>query len=77
MGHLKFCFIHPSEDLFFDFPDFKEIAIKHAFEIKDIEIPSGEKDPVKMRENAKRKGIIKRIIKVDGRQEINQKDFVA
>ena len=65
------------EDLFFDFPNFKEILIKHTLEIKDIEIPKGEKDPVKMRENAKRKGIVKRIITLDGKQETKQKDFVA
>ncbi len=65
------------EDLFFDFLTFKEITIKHTLEIKDIEIPEGEKDPVKMRENAKRKGIVKRIITLDGKQETKQKDFVA
>ena len=65
------------DDLFFDFPEFKEISIKHTVEIKDIEIPKGEKDPSKIRENAKRKGVLKRIIRVDGRQEIKQKEFTA
>lgn len=54
-------------DLFFDFPEFKEIRINHTLEISDIVLPKGEKDPVKMRENAVRKGKIKRRIIVDGR----------
>ena len=65
------------ENLFFDFPDFKEIAIRHTLKINDIEIPKNEKDPVKMRELAKRKGIIERIVKIDEKQEIREKDFVA
>lgn len=64
------------EDLFFDGSQFKEIAIKHTLEIKDIEVPKNEKDPVKMRENAKRKGIIKRIVTLDGKRDIKEKPFV-
>ncbi|MBI2452470.1 hypothetical protein HYV50_05370 [Candidatus Pacearchaeota archaeon] len=63
------------EDLFFDFPDFNEIRIKHIVQIKDIEIPKNIQDPKQMRETAKRKGIIKRIINVDGREEIKEKEF--
>lgn len=64
------------KDLFFDAPSFSEIRIRHTIDVKEIEIPN-EKDPVKMRENSKRKGIVKRIIEVDGiKKEIDMK-FVA
>ncbi len=64
------------EDLFFDIKEFKELMIKHTLEIKEIELPKGEKDPVKMRENAKRKGIIKRLIILEGNKQMKEKAFV-
>lgn len=65
------------KDLFFDFPSFSEIKIRHTIDIKEIEIPVGEKDPVKMRENSKRKGVVKRIVSVDGREEVKEMKFEA
>jgi len=75
-----FCSLKTSDesivkDLFFDFPDFKEIKIKHVIEIKEIEIPSDVKDPVEMREKAIRKGILKRIVEVDGVEKESEKEF--
>jgi hypothetical protein len=64
-------------DLFFDQSDFKEIRVKHNIEIKNIEIPKGEEDPVTIRENSKRHGTIKRIMNVDGSDKISEADFVA
>ncbi|MBU0760384.1 MAG: hypothetical protein KJ600_01615 [Nanoarchaeota archaeon] len=65
------------DDLFFDFPSFKEIKIKHEIEITEIEIPEGVENPVELRESAKRKGIVRRIVNVDGREEIKEKEFVV
>jgi hypothetical protein len=65
------------KDLFFLEGDFKEASVNHSFEIKEIILPKGEKDPLKMRENAKRKGIMKRIIEVDGKKEIKEANFEA
>ena len=65
------------ENLFFDFPNFKEIKIKHTIEINQIILPSGIDDPVKIRELAKKKGRIIREIEVDGRKEIKEKEFEA
>ena len=65
------------EDLFFDFPNFNEIKIKHTIEINQIILPSGIEDPVKIRELAKKKGRIIREIEVDGRKEIKEKEFEA
>ncbi|MBU0907738.1 MAG: hypothetical protein KKD18_01490 [Nanoarchaeota archaeon] len=65
------------EDLFFDYPDFQEIKITHAIEVKEIELPKNYKTPEEMRENAVRKGVIKRIIDVDGRKEVKEKSFAV
>lgn len=56
------------DDLFFDVPMFKEIKITHTLQIENITLPKGEKDPVKLRENAIREGKIIREILVDGKQ---------
>jgi len=55
-----------ADDLLFGISDFKEVTIKHVLNIKEIVIPKNEKDPVKLRENAVRKGTIKRIMTIDG-----------
>jgi len=65
------------EDLFFDFPDFKEIRIAHTIEIKDIELPKNPKTPEEMRAKSIRKGVIKRRVFVDGKEEIREKGFEA
>lgn len=63
------------DDLFFDFPNFKEIFIKHTIKIDEIILPQGIDDPKKMRELAKRKGQIIREISIDKREEKKQADF--
>jgi len=77
-----FCAIKTTDEelvknLFFDFPNFKEVKIRHTIEVKDIELPKGIEDPREVREKAVRKGIVKRIVAVDGRAEESEKDFVA
>jgi len=64
-------------DLFFDFPMFKEIKIKHTIQINEIILPRGEKDPVKIRALAIRKGKMIRKIIVDGKNATEEKDFEA
>jgi hypothetical protein len=65
------------DDLFFDNKDFKEIHIKHVIKINDIVLPKGESDPAKVRELAKRKGIIVRKITADGKQSEKEAPFEA
>jgi len=65
------------EDLFFDYPTFNEIKIRHVVEVKEIQLPKDVKTPEEMREKAVRKGTIKRFVEVDGKKEIEEKDFVA
>ncbi len=77
-----FCSLKTSDvelvkDLFFDFPDFSEIKINHTIEIKNIEIPSNAKTPEEMRSMAIRKGIVKRIVDVDGQKKVSEMEFVA
>ena len=77
---VDFCALKTSDkniidDLFFDFPEFKEIKIKNTLLIDSVILPEGEKDPVKIREMAKKKGKIIREIEVDGRIEKKEKDF--
>lgn len=67
------------EELFFGAKDFKEISIKHTISVKDIVYPANmsELKPAEVREQAKRKGIIKRMINKDGSEEIIEAQFVA
>lgn len=64
-------------NLFFDFPHFNEILIKHTIQIDEIEIPKDAKTPEQVREKAIRKGVVKRFIDVDGKEHFSQKEFVA
>jgi len=77
----KFCSLEIAEKywpsakeiFFWDIPECKKAIIEHDLKINDIILPAGEKDPVKMRELAKRKGIIVRRMEIDGKE--TSKDF--
>ena len=56
------------EVFFWDIPECKKASIEHELKFNEMIIPKDEKDPVKVRELAKRKGIIVRKINVDGRE---------
>ena len=66
-----------AEEILFDVPEGKVIAVKHILMIKEIVIPKGISDPVQMREKSIRKGTIKRIVNVDGKEIISEADFSA
>jgi len=55
------------EAFFWDVPNCKKALIEHELQIREILFPAGEKDPVKIRELAKRKGTIVRKMQVDGK----------
>ncbi len=60
--------------------EFKKVRIEHTYEIKEIVIPSELKksdDFAKMREEAKRKGIITRKIIINEKETVNKKDFIV
>ncbi len=65
------------DDLFFDFPDFDFISVNHTIKIDEVILSNGIKDPVQLREMAKKKGKIIREISIDGRKERSEKEFVA
>lgn len=52
--------------LFWEFSEFKVAEAKHIFEITNIEVPTNEPDPIKMREKAIRTGKVVRKLTVDG-----------
>jgi len=60
-----------------DVGDFKEVKISHDFIINDIDIPKNEKDFVKMRENAIRKGKVVRKMDIDGKKQEKEAEFEA
>lgn len=64
-------------DLFFDKKEFKEIKIKHKLKIDSVILPENVSDPVKMRELAKKKGVILREITVDSIKDTKEKAFIA
>lgn len=60
------------ETFFWDTPEGKKVSIEHTLVIKDIIFPAGEKDPVKIRELAIRKGTIIRNFDVDGNKSLKE-----
>ncbi len=77
-----FCSLKTNEedivrDLFFDFPEFVDVKIRHTLNIESIDIPKGITDPEKMRAAAKRKGKIKRIAVIGDSEKVNEVDFLA
>lgn len=72
----EFCAIETNDpaiakDILFDCLDASEVTINHQLVIEQITLPKNEKDPVKLRENAVRKGKIVRILKI-GEKEIKK-----
>lgn len=57
------------ETFLWDLPECKKAVIEHELIINEIVLPAGEKDPVKIRELAKRKGKIVRKITADGKED--------
>ena len=65
------------EDLFWDVPESKKVSVKHSVNVSEIVPPEGEKDFAKIRELAKRKGKIVRIIEIDGQATEKEIDLEA
>jgi hypothetical protein len=66
-----------AKKLFFDNHEWKTAEAKHDFDIKDIEVPKDEKDPIKMRERAIRKGKIIRKLTINDNETKKEYDFRA
>ncbi len=62
---------------FFMLPECKKAKISHTYIIEDVIVDKNEKDFVKMRENAKKKGKIIRKMVVDGNETKTEKEFEA
>lgn len=65
-------------ELFFGVGDFNEVFINHTINVNDIIYPSNmsELKPTEIRELAKRKGIVKRIVNLDGSEKISETEFI-
>ncbi|MBU2615691.1 MAG: hypothetical protein KKC19_01165 [Nanoarchaeota archaeon] len=68
------------DDFLFDVGEFKKVSINHTFLIDEIVISDELKktnDFAKMREEAKRKGRVVRLVNVDGKESRSELDFEA
>ena len=67
------------KEFFFGDEDFKIIAVTHTIRVTDIIYPKNmsELKPAEVREQAKRKGIITRIVAKDDKQLTTTAEFVA
>ncbi|MFH1311258.1 MAG: hypothetical protein ABIH65_02525 [Nanoarchaeota archaeon] len=66
------------EDFFWDLPEFKKATVEHKFIINEIIQPkTNETDYAKIRELAKRKGKIIRVVDVDGKEIRKEIEFEA
>lgn len=65
------------EDLFWDVPESKKVAISHNVIVEQIIMPEGEKDYAKIRELAKRKGRLIRNSVIDGKETSKEIEFEA
>lgn len=67
------------QELAWDVKDFKVLQVKHLLKINEIELDKElmQKDPPKARTAAIRKGVIVRLLDVDGKQEKKEVPFTA
>lgn len=67
------------KELFFDYPNFQEIAIRHTLKITDTIYPKDFKNmkPEEVREKSKRKGIVVRNVEVDGQKKTSEASFLG
>lgn len=66
-------------ELLFDVVDFKEAKVSHEIDVTDIVYPSdmANMKPAEIRERAKRRGVLKRKVVVDGDERVSRAEFVA
>jgi len=67
------------KELFFDFPNFKEISVKHTIKIDEMIYPKDfvKIKPEEVREKSKRKGVLIREVVIDGKSEKREAYFEA
>ena len=66
-------------ELFFGVGKFEKVRISHEISVTDIIYPADMESlkPTEIREMAKRKGVVKRVAHVDGKEQISSAEFVA
>ena len=76
----EFCSIKTTDrdivdNILFGATENKAVSIKHVIDINEIVLPKGVSDPVQIREQSKRKGIIRRIVTFEGKAKEEKVDF--
>jgi len=66
-----------AKDFVFEKSNFKDAEISHDFIIRELIVPSNEKDFAIAREKAKRKGVVIRKATIDGVESASEKEFEA
>ena len=66
-------------ELFFDVDKFEKVSVSHEIDVTDIVYPDNMESlkPAEIREMAKRKGVLKRVVDVDGDVRESSAEFVA
>ncbi|MBI2631928.1 hypothetical protein HYW75_02915 [Candidatus Pacearchaeota archaeon] len=77
-----FCTLKTSDgsiikDMLFEISNFKEANVKHIIQINEIILPEGIEDPAELREKAKRRGVVIRTLKIDGKEIKSETEFEA
>jgi hypothetical protein len=80
----EFCSLKTSDsnfvkEMFFDFPSFQEISVRHTLKISDMIYPKdlSKMKPEEVREQSKRKGVLIRNVLIDGKNEVREAKFEA
>jgi hypothetical protein len=65
------------QTFFWDVADGKKVTVEHNVIVQQVEFPAGEKDPVKIRDLAKKKGKIIRRLNIDGKESAKESSLIA
>ncbi len=80
----EFCSLKTSDskivkDIFFDYPDFDEISIRHTIKVNEMIYPANVASlkPEEVRLQSKRKGVVVRNMVINGANKVSEAGFVA
>ena len=67
------------DELFFGVSEFTKVNVSHEIDVTDIVYPADMESlkPAEIREMAKRKGVLKRKVVVDGEEKVSEAEFAA
>jgi len=67
------------DELFFGVLEFEKVNVSHEIDVTDIIYPANMESlkPAEIREMAKRKGVLKRKVVIDGEEKVSEAEFVV